>query len=368
MKRIIEDEITSAQIISLFIDRDKEQKRLKIQELDLNMQPNLYKSQLEKQFYNIVDKPAPELSEESKMQMMKNSLFNEQSKEVKEKELLISAIVTENPCKLKYEELIKRKEKLLEQKRILAKFFRRFLDDNDISFKKVEDMLVELEGRRQKETEIITVVFLKEFKGQKTYFKESQFTLFEIGNFLAEQKITQEQLQIISEFLNKVKKLFNLRSGNASNLTVVDPNLKIPMELLNDILDIQCQKAIHENEVVNDCIDRILGDLDRLATQHQPNSTHVIEIFERNVIMDTALKYFRSLDKELFHWVAKITQMFEFLIQTEEQQLSLPIIHQQLQLLLGEITEKDLAPKQKESPTLRFLSQVPRELKKTKQD
>jgi hypothetical protein len=230
---------------------------------------------------------------------------------------------------------IEEKNNLIMEKKVLLRFLelrnKQFGGLVDIAT--IDALLTQI---RNQKAEDLTLIgnFIHEFKREKQLFKEDNFNLFEMVNFIHEKKVTKGQFELLQYYINKMKKLYNL----ANNLPLdeyLDPRTPLPNALLSTTFDRICTKA----EKQNDILSNFLSNIEQYYQANRGDAVveRVNRIIEWNIVGDYILKYVADVDRHLLAELDKLEAIENYLRSDGIESLPVETVRSKLySILVGE--------------------------------
>lgn len=168
---------------------------------------------------------------------------------------------------------------------------KRFPDDLD-----PESLLLALEEKQKNEEESLKIMgdFLQAFKKEKQHFKEETFTLYEIVEFIYEQKYKRKDFDILTKMINKAKNLFNY-SRNQTKNQEIHAKQSISLTILTQSLNAFCHKAYISSEILSNFIEKINNLLIKNLEFYKPNNIEIHKALQYNLSLDFVEKYLENL-------------------------------------------------------------------------
>mmetsp|Transcript_7326 Transcript_7326/g.6663 ORF Transcript_7326/g.6663 Transcript_7326/m.6663 type:complete len:324 (-) Transcript_7326:1131-2102(-) len=154
--------------------------------------------------------------------------------------------------------------------------------------------------------------FIHSFKREKQMFKEDSFNLFELVNYIHEQKVSRKEFDLIQYYVSKMKKFFNHLNNNATD-EYVDPRTPLPNHVMSQTFERICTKAEKQNNILDSFMEKV-----RDYYEHNRGDAVVeraTKIIECNVTAQFILKYLQDLDQHLLSELDKIEDLSHYLKQ-----------------------------------------------------
>lgn len=133
--------------------------------------------------------------------------------------------------------------------------------------------------------------FLADFAQTKA--KDPTFTLFELADFLYELKYDPEKVQIIANFIGKIKKIYGETTSEG-----LSPNKKIPIAFVNEILGKICEKRGFYNDIWTHFISNVTSFTQFRIEPFNIQNPDVFHTVSINLSLEFILKYLEILEKE----------------------------------------------------------------------
>ena len=247
-----------------------------------------------------------------------------------------------------YNKLCEEKEQLLLDRKVLVRFL-------ELRNKRYPDTLIDLSTlselmfqvlREDKSADLSLLGnFIHEFKREKQLFKEDQFNLFEMVNFIHEKKYSRAQFEIISHFINRLRKAYNV-SKNLPKDQYVDPRTPFTNSFLSTTFEALCKKAERQSDSIETLIKELEQEYERYKGPEATLRTN--RIIEYNVMGDYILKRFTYLDNRLLEALDKLEELGNYLTQEEIDQVPMEEVRRRTyQILTGQELREQTAPTKK---------------------
>jgi len=241
-----------------------------------------------------------------------------------------------------YKRIIDDKDKLNFERKVLVRFL-------ELRNKRNPDTLIDLYSLNQLMKQVIleeksqdlTMLggFIHEFKREKQLFKEDQFNLFEMVNFIHEKKYSRSNFEIISYFIEALKKAYNL-SKNFPKDHYVDPRTSFPNSFLSSVFDRLCKKASKQSEIVEKLVQDLEDEFERYRQPEATNRTNAI--IEHNVLADFILRRFGVIDNHLLEVFDRLEEVGNYMTQEEIDQIPMEEVRERVYFILtGEELRKN---------------------------
>ena len=180
------------------------------------------------------------------------------------------------------------------------------------------------------QTEELTLIgkFIRDFRQHKFMFKENTFDLFELANFIHEKKLPTEDFEVLSDYIIKMKKYYNITQGRDKH-AYVEPKEPLENIILSASFERMCKKA--ETEVKT--IAEFLESLEKIIDQHEISgvkSERVAKTMHQNIVADFILKFFESLDHALIGKLSKLEEISHFLNSDETSTMTPELVVKKL--------------------------------------
>lgn len=258
-----------------------------------------------------------------------------------------------------YNRIIEDKDKLNFERKVLVRFL-------ELRNKRNPDTLIELHSLNslmnqvvlQEKSQDLTMLgsFIHEFKREKQLFKEDQFNIFEMVNFIHEKKYSRAQFEIISYYIEALKKAYNLSKAFPKD-QYVDPRTSFANSFLSTVFDRLCNKAHRQSEIIEKLIKDLEEEYERYRQPEATNRTN--KIIEHNVLADFILRRFNVLDNHLLEVFDRLEEVGNYMTQEEIDQIPMEEVRSRVYFILtGEEIKKEA-----ESPNTKKLEGLARLLK-----
>ena len=136
--------------------------------------------------------------------------------------------------------------------------------------------------------------FVQVFKKEKQHFKEQDFTLFELVDFIYERKYSRKDFDILSKLIAKLKKMFNTSRKVPTN-EEINAKQRIQLTILGQSLNALCHKVFLTSEILSSFIENLNHLILKNINHYKPQNPEIHKALISNLSLDFTIKYFDNL-------------------------------------------------------------------------
>ena len=163
-----------------------------------------------------------------------------------------------------------------------------------------EVLLKSLEDLQKKQEEELKMMgdFVQEFKKEKQHFKEQDFTLLELVDFIYEKRYSRKDFDLLTKLIKKVKRMYNY-SENRLPDDEIKPKHHINLSYLGQSLAARCHKVYLTSEILSNFIENLNTLILRNIEHYKPKNPEIHTALLHNLALDFTIKYLGNLIQKI---------------------------------------------------------------------